>query len=108
MAATYWSTSRLRWRMATSNRSPPPTNDHARPYPGHYGHGNPPMNYQQANHHGPPGAHYQPPQATRGEPYFQYSNCTGRRKALCIGINYAGQSGELRGCHNDALNMQNS
>ncbi|KAH9469020.1 hypothetical protein Pst134EA_009542 [Puccinia striiformis f. sp. tritici] len=92
------------WQPPTG--PPPPTNDHARPYPGHYGHGNPPMNYQQANHHGPPGAHYQPPQATRGEPYFQYSNCTGRRKALCIGINYAGQSGELRGCHNDALNMQ--
>jgi hypothetical protein len=27
---------------------------------------------------------------------FQYSNCTGRRKALFIGINYFGQDGELQ------------
>ncbi|KAA1070101.1 Ca(2+)-dependent cysteine protease [Puccinia graminis f. sp. tritici] len=94
------------WQPPTG--APPITNDHTRPYPGHYGHGNPPTSYQQAYNHGPPGAHYQPPQpqTTRGEPYFQYSNCTGRRKALCIGINYVGQTGELRGCHNDALNMQ--
>ncbi|RAL61946.1 hypothetical protein DID88_002435 [Monilinia fructigena] len=32
---------------------------------------------------------------------FQYSNCTGRRKALLIGINYFGQRGQLRGCIND-------
>ncbi|CAH7686615.1 caspase domain-containing protein [Phakopsora pachyrhizi] len=86
---------------------PPQTNDHSRPYPGHHGHGNPPTSYQQAyNQGGPPGAHFQPPQPTGGQPYFQYSNCTGRRKALCIGINYIGMTGELRGCHNDALNMQ--
>lgn len=36
---------------------------------------------------------------------FQYSNCTGKRKALCIGINYTGTSNALRGCHNDAQNM---
>jgi metacaspase-1 len=36
---------------------------------------------------------------------FQYSNCTGRRKALLIGINYFGQNGELRGCINDVHNM---
>lgn len=36
---------------------------------------------------------------------FQYSACTGRRKALLIGINYFGQKGELRGCINDARNM---
>jgi len=38
---------------------------------------------------------------------FQYSNCTGRRKALLIGINYFGQSGELRGCINDTKNVSN-
>lgn len=38
---------------------------------------------------------------------FQYSNCTGRRKALLIGINYFGQKGQLRGCINDAKNMSN-
>jgi hypothetical protein len=36
---------------------------------------------------------------------FQYSNCTGRRKALFIGINYFGQEGELRGCINDTKNL---
>ncbi|KAJ9149487.1 Caspase domain-containing protein [Pleurostoma richardsiae] len=36
---------------------------------------------------------------------FQYSNCTGRRKALLIGINYFGQTGELKGCINDVRNV---
>ncbi|KAL1838924.1 hypothetical protein VTJ49DRAFT_2055 [Mycothermus thermophilus] len=36
---------------------------------------------------------------------FQYSNCTGRRRALLIGINYFGQKGELRGCLNDVKNV---
>ncbi|KAJ6628363.1 peptidase C14, caspase domain-containing protein [Mycena sp. CBHHK59/15] len=36
---------------------------------------------------------------------FQYSTCTGRRKALCIGINYRGQPNELRGCINDAKHV---
>ncbi|OQN98909.1 Metacaspase-1A [Cryoendolithus antarcticus] len=36
---------------------------------------------------------------------FQYSNCTGRRKALLIGVNYFGQRGQLRGCINDVKNM---
>jgi hypothetical protein len=38
---------------------------------------------------------------------FQYSNCTGRRKALLIGINYFGQESELRGCINDTKNVSN-
>ncbi len=36
---------------------------------------------------------------------FQYSQCTGRRKALLIGINYFSQRGQLRGCINDVRNM---
>lgn len=36
---------------------------------------------------------------------FQYSDCTGRRKAVLIGINYFGQRGQLRGCVNDVKNM---
>ncbi|RFU23979.1 Acting on peptide bonds (peptidase), partial [Scytalidium lignicola] len=36
---------------------------------------------------------------------FQYSNCTGRRKALLIGINYFDQREQLRGCINDVKNM---
>lgn len=38
--------------------------------------------------------------------YFQYSKCTGKRKALCIGINYKGMPNELYGCINDARNVQ--
>jgi hypothetical protein len=31
-----------------------------------------------------------------------YSDLSGKRKALCIGINYTGTSSALSGCHNDA------
>jgi len=37
---------------------------------------------------------------------WQYSQCTGTKKALLIGINYFGQQGELRGCINDANNVR--
>ncbi|KAL6720933.1 Ca(2+)-dependent cysteine protease [Lecanora helva] len=64
--------------------------------------------YVQGNHHAPP----PPPSGQQGfgsgapQGYnFQYSNCTGRRKALLIGINYFGQKGQLRGCINDVKNM---
>ncbi|KAI8635413.1 caspase domain-containing protein [Xylariaceae sp. FL1651] len=36
---------------------------------------------------------------------FQYSNCSGKRKALLIGINYLGQDAELKGCINDTKNV---
>ncbi|KAF9477283.1 hypothetical protein BDN70DRAFT_116374 [Pholiota conissans] len=39
-------------------------------------------------------------------PNFCYSRCTGRKKAVCIGINYVGQRDELKGCANDARNMR--
>ena len=62
--------------------------------------------------HGNPNAPPPPPQGPVGfgagapQGYaFQYSNCTGRRKALLIGINYFGQRGQLRGCINDVKNM---
>ena len=62
----------------------------------------------------PQGAHgvpAPPPQTTQHYGYgshdfaFQYSQCTGRRKALLIGINYFNQRGQLRGCINDVRNM---
>mmetsp|Transcript_17434 Transcript_17434/g.22799 ORF Transcript_17434/g.22799 Transcript_17434/m.22799 type:complete len:372 (+) Transcript_17434:99-1214(+) len=31
---------------------------------------------------------------------------TGKKRALFIGINYVGQQGELRGCHNDVISMK--
>jgi len=37
---------------------------------------------------------------------YQNSQCNGKKKALCIGINYRGQQAELQGCINDALNVK--
>ncbi|KAH6891008.1 caspase domain-containing protein [Thelonectria olida] len=57
---------------------------------------------------GPPPPPSAPQQFGHGAPSsynFRYSNCTGRRKALLIGINYFGQRGQLRGCINDVRNM---
>jgi len=59
---------------------------------------------QQMQHYGP---QVQGPSHQVQQPYFQYSQCNGKKKALCIGINYVGLSGELRGCHNDARNLVN-
>ncbi|KAJ7274358.1 peptidase C14, caspase domain-containing protein [Mycena haematopus] len=50
--------------------------------------------------------HYGPQFQNAQQPFFQYSQCNGKKKALCIGINYFGQTSELRGCINDARNMQ--
>lgn len=63
--------------------------------------------YVHGNHNAPP----PPPQTTQHYGLgshgfaFQYSQCTGRRKALLIGINYFNQRGQLRGCINDVRNM---
>lgn len=36
---------------------------------------------------------------------YQLSDCSGRKKALLVGINYFGSNNELRGCVNDIKNM---
>ncbi|KYK57980.1 metacaspase CasA [Drechmeria coniospora] len=82
---------------------PPPSGTDAYGYPnqgGGYGNQNrvgppPPSGAQQFGHGAPQGY------------TFQYSNCTGKRKALLIGINYFRQEGELRGCINDVHNVSN-
>ncbi|KAF5321346.1 hypothetical protein D9619_000540 [Psilocybe cf. subviscida] len=53
------------------------------------------------------GPHFRGANNRDAQPFFQYSQCTGKKKALCIGINYFGQTGELRGCINDVTNIQN-
>ncbi|CEN61610.1 Putative Peptidase_C14-domain-containing protein [Aspergillus calidoustus] len=64
-------------------------------YPTHHSGGPaPPPSQPQAFGHGAPQGYS-----------FQYSRCTGKRKALLIGINYFGQKGQLRGCINDVRNM---
>ncbi|KAL3924115.1 MAG: hypothetical protein SGILL_001246 [Bacillariaceae sp.] len=59
------------------------------------------------------GRYSQIPQLTSSQPidlnqdfYLVPPNSTGTRRAVLIGINYEGQSGELSGCHNDCLNMK--
>lgn len=64
--------------------------------------------YSQGNHSAPPPPPSNPVAFGHGAPQgysFQYSNCTGKRKALLIGINYFNQRGQLRGCINDVKNM---
>lgn len=73
------------------------------------GYNNP--NVNASNMYGPPQNMSLPPPQTQtiqgtDQPY-QYSQCTGRRKALIIGINYIGSKNQLRGCINDAHNIFN-
>ncbi|KAN0085423.1 Caspase domain containing protein [Elaphomyces granulatus] len=84
------------------SHSPTPSNG---PFPGRQG---PPPPGYQGNQSGPPPPPNHPVAFGHGAPQgynFQYSNCSGRRKALLIGINYFGQKGQLRGCVNDVKNM---
>ena len=37
---------------------------------------------------------------------YRYSDCSGNRKALLIGINYTGSSAQLKGCINDVENVK--
>ncbi|KAF9512582.1 hypothetical protein BS47DRAFT_1372759 [Hydnum rufescens UP504] len=55
-------------------------------------------------HYGP---EFEGADGQKHRPYFQNSMCSGKKKALCIGINYTGASSELRGCINDARNVRN-
>lgn len=48
----------------------------------------------------------QPIPGTNMTQNFQLSSCTGKRKALLIGINYIGSNNALRGCINDVRHMQ--
>ncbi|PWY76251.1 hypothetical protein BO70DRAFT_363830 [Aspergillus heteromorphus CBS 117.55] len=67
-----------------------------------------PNSYGQGNQGGPAPPPSQPVAFGQGAPQgysFQYSRCTGKRRALLIGINYFNQKGQLRGCINDVKNM---
>jgi len=52
------------------------------------------------------GPQFQGANQQNSQAFFQYSQCNGKKKALCIGINYIGQKNELSGCINDANNIQ--
>lgn len=89
--------------------NPAPQNYNAPPQPNNYPGPRPGMPTVYGSHSTGP-----PPPPTGGQTFgggapqgyqYQYSNCTGKRKALLIGINYFGQRGTLRGCINDVKNM---
>ncbi|KAH7018287.1 caspase domain-containing protein [Microdochium trichocladiopsis] len=98
------------------NQGPPPPQQNSynnAPPQGQYGRP-PPMPTANSNSwaHGNTNAPRPPPSGPQsfghGAPQnyqFKYSTCTGRRRALLIGINYFGQRGQLRGCINDVRNM---
>ncbi|KAE8358475.1 Metacaspase-1B [Aspergillus caelatus] len=109
-----------------SNGYPPPSQSpHSYsppqyPPPGHYGHHTPTpppssgSQYRSYHSHSPSWGQMPPRPPMEAQKFgngapsnyrFQYSACTGRRKALLIGINYAGQPNALRGCINDVTNM---
>ena len=90
------------------NQYPPPNNPPPQGYDA-YGYPTGQPNSWQASHAraGPP-----PPSGMQnfgngapGNYQFQYSNCSGKRKALLIGINYFNTSAELKGCINDVHNV---
>lgn len=100
---------------------PPPQQQQQQPYGGYP---SPHPQQQQQPYNPPPpqqygGGGYGPSQGVvpqgqqrfgHGAPdsySFQYSQCTGKRKALLIGINYFGSANELKGCINDVNNVSN-
>lgn len=88
-----------------SNRYPPPAFP---PPPGLDSYGYLTVQGYGGTHHAGPPPPSAPQQFGHGAPEgytFQYSNCTGKRKALFIGINYFGQDAELAGCINDTKNL---
>ncbi|KAI0594080.1 caspase domain-containing protein [Biscogniauxia sp. FL1348] len=104
-------------RQASSNQyappsHPPPQGLDSYGYPQQSGQsgqsGHPPVQGYGGHHQAGPPPPTAPQQFGHGAPdgyTFQYSNCTGKRKALLIGINYFNQQGELKGCINDTKNL---
>ncbi|KAH8831894.1 caspase domain-containing protein [Flagelloscypha sp. PMI_526] len=48
---------------------------------------------------------YEDEEGNTHSPQYRYSQCTGKKKALFVGINYFNSSSELRGCINDVQNI---
>ncbi|KAF9355175.1 Ca(2+)-dependent cysteine protease [Mortierella sp. AD094] len=85
----------------------PPAHAPAYPPPGAYPPPAPIPHHMATNVPPPPQgwAMYQNPNQPPPIP-FQLSTCSGRKRALFIGINYFGQRNELRGCINDVRNIK--
>ncbi|KAF7342640.1 Metacaspase [Mycena sanguinolenta] len=90
---------------------PGPDESGERPYPGDYivPSGNTPTRYDSNQawdaNVGP--AHIQSQTAARVQPpTSEYSQMTGKRRAVLVGINYLNSEEELHGCENDVQNMK--
>ncbi|RHZ84486.1 hypothetical protein Glove_81g36 [Diversispora epigaea] len=90
--------------QASSNKyapppGPPPTSGYYPP---------PPLPPQSSI---PPNSYNAPPPHSGYSNYsgqnYQLSNCSGRKRALLIGINYFNSQFELKGCINDVVNIKN-
>ncbi|KIY73849.1 hypothetical protein CYLTODRAFT_416504 [Cylindrobasidium torrendii FP15055 ss-10] len=79
-----------------------PASSHSRPPASTTHHLNKPAVPNNGQHSG----HGIPTKPGSGPGTFQYSKCTGRKRALCIGINYLGMNEALRGCINDARHVR--
>ncbi|KAK6201510.1 caspase domain-containing protein [Scheffersomyces amazonensis] len=77
---------------------PPPPQQQQQQYGNH-------NQYGSGGAHGPPSGAQSFGQNTNYT--FQYSNCSGRKKALLVGCNYFNSRNELKGCINDVKNMSN-
>ncbi|KAJ6469245.1 caspase domain-containing protein [Mycena sanguinolenta] len=86
-------------RHSHHHHSAPPAPAHHQQQQPHHHQQVQPQHYHQVAQPNP--VRYHMPAVAR----IMYSKCTGQRKALCIGINYHGQSHELRGCINDAKHV---
>jgi len=95
----------VRLTMPIGGGPPPPQQGYQQPYPGAYPAPQQP-GYQPPQQPGYQASYQQQPTPSAAGGGGLLSTCTGNKKALLIGINYFGQSGELRGCINDVNNIK--
>ncbi|KAF8969377.1 caspase domain-containing protein [Flammula alnicola] len=93
-----WPTSHSQGGYPAQHHPPPHGGNAYRPPPGP-----PPPPPTQVQNYGP---HFEGANHKDAQPYFQYSQCNGKKKALYWN-QLLGQTGELAGCINDANNIQN-
>ncbi|KAK0224532.1 metacaspase Pca1 [Armillaria nabsnona] len=74
--------------------------------PHHYSHHNGHSSILPRPSTPPPVAKPMQPTQPSQDQCFAHSKCFGHKKALCIGINYHGQTCELKGCINDAVHIR--
>ncbi|RPD56505.1 hypothetical protein L226DRAFT_531355 [Lentinus tigrinus ALCF2SS1-7] len=103
---THHSTSHRQSHSHSHSHSHPHSHSHSPARPsGHHSSSQPAKITKPSRPQHDPVQYVQPSAPAHQHHYFQFSKCTGRKRALCIGINYKGQPNELHGCVNDARNV---